>query len=257
MARQSKNTVDYFPHNVHAGKTLFILENKYGNDGYAFWFKTLEMLGSTENHFIDCRDLQVWEFLLAKTRVNDETANNILTTLTNLNAINILMWQNKIIYSDNFVSNIADAYKRRNSNCMQFEILCKHLGIKCKQKPSKKGVSADINPQSKVKYSKVNEIKETPFSKLNTESFITAYNEWISYHKQKGKSLTQFTVDKQLLFLSKQPDPIACIDKSIQSGWQGLFEVKTNGQSKEYGQHNNGLPPQENKVYKAWRHNGN
>ena len=47
MARPKKQTVDYFPHIIKQGKTMTILENRFGNDGYAFWFKLLEILGST------------------------------------------------------------------------------------------------------------------------------------------------------------------------------------------------------------------
>jgi len=49
MARPRKQTVDYFPHDtdVSSGKTLTILQSKYGNDGYAFWFKLLRMPGVT------------------------------------------------------------------------------------------------------------------------------------------------------------------------------------------------------------------
>lgn len=54
MARPTKETVDYFPHFVKCGRTIFILESKYGNDGYAFWFKLLEILGDTEGHYYDC-----------------------------------------------------------------------------------------------------------------------------------------------------------------------------------------------------------
>ena len=48
MARPAKLTVDYFPHIINQGKTIFIIENNYGNDGYAFWFKLLELLGATD-----------------------------------------------------------------------------------------------------------------------------------------------------------------------------------------------------------------
>ena len=36
LARPTKQTVDYFPHFVDDGKTKFILQNLYGNDGYSF-----------------------------------------------------------------------------------------------------------------------------------------------------------------------------------------------------------------------------
>ena len=55
MARTQKDTVDYFPHDADAsaGDTLTVLEGQYANDGYAFWFKLLERLASSEGHFID------------------------------------------------------------------------------------------------------------------------------------------------------------------------------------------------------------
>ena len=67
MARPKKRTVDYFPHQCNHGKTMFILEQKYGNDGYAFWFKLLELLGTTEGHFLHLENSADWEFLHPKT----------------------------------------------------------------------------------------------------------------------------------------------------------------------------------------------
>lgn len=113
MARPKKMTVEYFPHFVHSGKTLFVLESNFGNNGYAFWFKLLELLGQTEFHLFDCGNSANWRFLLAKTRVSEETAAEILETLVDLEAIDRDFWQEKKIYSENFVENIADVYKKR------------------------------------------------------------------------------------------------------------------------------------------------
>lgn len=60
MARPKKQTVDYFPHFVKGGRTIFILENKFGNDGYAFWFKLLEILGESEGWKIQCKLLGLY-----------------------------------------------------------------------------------------------------------------------------------------------------------------------------------------------------
>ena len=57
MARPQKAGVDYFSHDVDTnGKTLFTLEATYGNDGYAFWFKLLELLGKQDGLYYDCRE---------------------------------------------------------------------------------------------------------------------------------------------------------------------------------------------------------
>ena len=59
MARPAKTSVDYFPHMAHSGKTIAILEARWGNDGYAFWFKLLELLGTA---FVNARVVFVRAF---------------------------------------------------------------------------------------------------------------------------------------------------------------------------------------------------
>jgi hypothetical protein len=114
VSRPKKATVDYFPHNVSSGRTMFILEQSYGNDGYSFWFKLLEILGGTENHFFDFNDPASREFLLAKTRVNEFSARDILSLLAKLHAIDPELWEQKIIWCQNFVNGISDAYRKRS-----------------------------------------------------------------------------------------------------------------------------------------------
>ena len=117
MARPKKQTVDYFPHFVKGGRTIFILENKFGNDGYAFWFKLLEILGESEGHFYDCSNASNWEYLLAKTRVTEEKAKDIINVLINLNKIDIELWnEHHVLWIANFVRNLSDVYRTRNTN---------------------------------------------------------------------------------------------------------------------------------------------
>lgn len=115
MSRPRKSTVDYFPHDTDAGssKTMFTLQSRFGNDGYAFWFKLLELLGRTEGHVYDYNNPADWQFMLAITLVNEDTANNILQTLVDLGAIDKNLAKKKVIWCQNFVDNVADAYKRR------------------------------------------------------------------------------------------------------------------------------------------------
>lgn len=158
--RKDKNTIDYFPHYCNSGKTLFVIENKYGNNGYAVLFKTFELLGNTENHFIDCRNIETWEYLQAKMKLMQAELQSIYDTLSNLGTIHKELWENKIIWSGNFLNNIKDVYKRRNSDCLQFNELCKHLSINCKHKYDSIGNCVIKNTQSKVKEIKEEDIKE-------------------------------------------------------------------------------------------------
>ena len=85
--RKDKNTVDYFPHFCKSWRTLFTLEKKFWNDWYAVWFKILETLWSSDNHYIDCRDVSFREYFQAKMWVDWEKLENILDTLSNIDAI--------------------------------------------------------------------------------------------------------------------------------------------------------------------------
>lgn len=161
--RKDKNTVDYFPHYVNHGKTLFILESKYGLEGYAAWFKILEMLGKSENHYIDCRDESDWEFMCAKIPLMHTEMHEYLNLCAKLGAINAELWGKKVIYSENFVKNISDAYKRRSNNCLDVEDILNIIDNNACINSINVNINsnnADKNTQSKEKKSKENKSKE-------------------------------------------------------------------------------------------------
>lgn len=159
MARPKKKGVDYFPHDCITGKTIFILEQKFGNDGYAFWFKLLEFLGTKDGHYLDCNDSEDMEYLQAKTRLDGDMICRVLDLLASLNAIDRQLWGKRVVWSQRFVDGISDVYVNRR--------------VEIPEKPSFYIVSTDQNPaqrdyndestskstQSKVKESKVKESK--------------------------------------------------------------------------------------------------
>ncbi|MCK5612837.1 DUF4373 domain-containing protein [Candidatus Pacearchaeota archaeon] len=148
--RKNKNTVDFFPHFVKHGRTVYILESKYGNDGYACLFKIFELLGDSENHFYDARNPEDFEFLCAKIGCKNNKCIQILNTMSSLGSIHKELWENRIIWSGNFIDNVQIVYERRKRNCMNFCDLCKHLLIKCKHKYDINGNSVNTIPHSRV-----------------------------------------------------------------------------------------------------------
>ncbi len=109
-------TVDYFPHLVKCGRTICILEAKYGNDGYAFWYKLLETLGESDGHYYDCRKPTNWEYLLAKTRVSAETAESVIATLVDLGKVDAELWRGfRVLWVGNLVGNLEEVYRTRNT----------------------------------------------------------------------------------------------------------------------------------------------
>ena len=173
MARPKKKTVDYFPHIIKDGKTITILENRFGNDGYAFWFKLLEILGSTEGHSYRYENTANKEFLYAKTNVDKEKAEKILDLLAELEAIDSKLWEHNIIWSDNFIENIEDVYKKRSNGAPQKPVINdenKEENELSNQKHENKEVSEEKTPQSKLKETKLKKTKEKPSDKSDTQT---------------------------------------------------------------------------------------
>lgn len=155
MARPKKEIIDYFPHMCNHGKTMFILEQKYGNDGYAFWFKLLEMLGNSKGHYLCLESGIDWEFLQAKTCLDQNKCEEMLDLLAKLDAIDSDLWSKKVVWSGNFVKGIQDVYKNRRVRVPVKPIKSGFY----EQKPSQEGVSTGENPQTKLKETKLKETK--------------------------------------------------------------------------------------------------
>lgn len=165
MARPKRQTVDYFPHFVKGGRTIFILEDRFGNDGYAFWFKVLEILGDAEGHFYDCSNGSNWAFLLAKTHLTEEEANNIISVLIDLGKIDAELWAEKrILWVDNFVQNLVPIYSQRKVSLPEKPFSGKenHVGG---NNPEKNPADTEFSSgkHTKVKKSKVKESKENKY----------------------------------------------------------------------------------------------
>lgn len=180
MARPKKQTVDYFPHDTDASsrRTLTILQHRFGNDGYAFWFKTLEVLGQSPGHFFDFNDAQDWEFLLAKTGIKDpETARTILDALSTLEAIDRVLYSKGVIWSQNFVDNIADVYRRRNTS-----MPLKPVYDGSKYVPAfNNEVNDDSKPQRKGKERKLNKSKVEEVATTTADGYILLFSKYFPY----------------------------------------------------------------------------
>ena len=161
MARPQKLTVDYFPHSCSHKRTMFILEARYGNDGYAFWFKLLEMLGSTGGHCLDLNDSSEMEFLLAKTHLTEVIGVEILDLLAKLGAIDPEAWALKRVWCQNFVDGVASVYQSRHQpvpqkpSCLAQE---PHpTAVMPSRNPPDSDVSPTRNPQTIGNYTRVEE----------------------------------------------------------------------------------------------------
>ena len=230
--RKDKNIVDYFPHFCIPGKTLFILESKFGHLGYSVWFKSLELLGSTDNHYIDLRDDTDLLFLISKLKTTESDLIEIYDLMAKLGAIDSYFWSKKIIYSENFIKNIEDVYKRRSNSCMHKCDLCKHLRFSCGKNDNKCGQK--LTKESKVKETKVKE----PLNYYNIKKAI--WDSWVKYKSEQFKFKYKSLESEQLainnlvkLSGNNEINAGKIVQQSISNGWKGLFEMKNSNNYQE------------------------
>ena len=232
MARIQKDVVSYFPHDADAsnGDTLTVLQSRFGNDGYAFWFKLLEKLSSTEGHYLDCRNSTKWQLLLAKMGVNELTGVEIMKLLVEMQAIDKDLWESKLIWCQNLVNNVSDVYKNRRREIPQKPLITKE-----------KAITTGESTQSKVKYSKVNNTILPEF--IDKE----IWNDYLETRKNKRAAPTErakvLLMKKLEEFRVAGDDPNEVLKRSIMNGWTGIFPLdKKGGQGGAHRQSSRQLP---------------
>ena len=195
MARPRKQTVDYFPHDASAssGMTLSILQHEFGNDGYAFWFRLLELLARSPDHVFDTRNPARWGFLQAITHVSEDLAGKILGKLADLDAICPELWHaNRVIWSDNFVLRVADVYQARHQPKPEKPVIDPHNPpagvVSITDNISSAVVSIPDNTQTKLKETKLNK------TKLKRTAAAAAFEEYSQTLKSKFSTL-DFTAE--------------------------------------------------------------
>ena len=144
----------------------------------------LEILGTTEGHVIDCNNIVTWQFLQARTRTHEDNCTEMISLLAEVGAIDADLWENKYIWSDNFVERIASVYLNRKSKAPEKPVSTR---ITTNRNPANGRISTGENPQTKLKETKLKETKEKEFL-----SFWNLYPSRNGKKVEKGVCLKMF-----------------------------------------------------------------
>jgi hypothetical protein len=211
MARPERNNVDYFPFICEDGNKMFYIEETYGNDGFATFVKLLRELAKTNYHYLDLSKPTTVMFLSAKCKVSKETLLAIINDLVELGKFDSILWrENKIIWCQDFIDSIQDAYNKRNNKCITYLGLIQLLMSLGIRKQGKGTLKVPLNPQSKVKENKEEEIIENKSKNFEFYQDLIISQSWLEstamQSKQKlkihevKKYLLEFTNDCDLRF---------------------------------------------------------
>ena len=114
MGRPQKQTAEYFPHFTGHSRTIFILQEQWGNDGYAFWFKLLELLCERDGHYYEFNGTSNVMYLTSYMKVSQEMAEEILDALAEMGNIDKELWKSvRVIWCDGLLENLKALYAKR------------------------------------------------------------------------------------------------------------------------------------------------
>lgn len=138
MARPERRDADYFPFYAKDGRTLFILQSKFGLEGIGFFTNLFRLLCMTPDHHICIAEEADRMYLFAKVGIEEARGIELLNLMATTGKIDAGLWQKQVIASDAFLQSLKDAYERRTNNCITIDEI--------RQKYVKARVSGDINP---------------------------------------------------------------------------------------------------------------
>ena len=172
MARPQKNIVEYFSHYVTPGKELQLLTDKFGNDGYAFYFRLRELLGRTPNHCYSVEDEIDWLFFVKQMGLDEDRTSDIINYSVKIRDLDKESWEDKRLWSQNFVDELVPVYEKRTSdlpdkNSFRNENTSFRVGNPSyvNENPSfRSDNSQSKGKERKVNKSKGEEIRKTPTS---------------------------------------------------------------------------------------------
>ena len=244
MARPERNNVDYFPFICEDGNKMYYIEETYGNDGFATFIKILRELAKTNHHYLDLSKPSTIMFLSAKCKVSKETLISIIKDLVDLGKFDSMLWnENSIVWCQDFIDSIQDAYFKRKNKCITLEgliLLLQGLGVRKLNKCTLKGV---INTQSKEEYSKGEETKENintalPFkffdSLINLGAEKQLVSDWIAVRKLKklSNTITAFeNFNNEVIKSGKTINEV--LKECVVNSWGGFKSEWINKQSQQ------------------------
>lgn len=184
--RYQKQTVDYFPHYVAHGRVLYIMETTWGNEGYAAFYKLLEVLGKSEGHYFDARTCEAKEFLAASMGVSPEVCELMIEKLVKVGVLDRVLWEKaRVIWMQSFVDSLDAAYRKRVIPVPEIPDINLFLPPEIGQTPPSEPISGAGNRQSKVKQSKVNKKR---LLCIDSDARLSAFLLfWSAYPKKKSK----------------------------------------------------------------------
>jgi len=198
MGRRERHDVDYFPFIVKDGKTLFILESKYQAKGTGFFTNVLRFLSLQTDHHFQFKDHSDRLWFFSKVKCDEESGEDMLNLMVETGKLDKALFDIGVLACEDFLINIADAYRKRINKCVTISEIRALYGITSAgngkttgRKAEEKGLprgKGGINPHSIVEYSREEYILTAKKKKLSGKRYEAFMLFWNAFDYKKDRA---------------------------------------------------------------------
>lgn len=240
MGRPERHDADYFPFYVKDGKTLFILESKYGLQGIGFFTNLMRFLTRQTDHHICIKEESDRLYFFAQIRCPEDVGTDMLNLMAKTGKIDAKLWdENRVIVSQDLLDSLKDAYKNRNNPIIEIAQIRVSYQVN-KVSYQENSITSPDKPQRKLKERKGKEIDVFVLPEWIKKETWDAFIEMrISIRAKPTEKAIDLLITKLKLLKDQGNDPNKVIEQSIENNYKGLFPLKAggngDGQSGTYG----------------------
>jgi hypothetical protein len=248
MARPTKNSCDYFPHDAGMRKhrKIMAIRQKFGLIGFALWVMLLELLTEADGNEIEHSDVEI-ELIAGDFGTDCQTLEDLIQYSLKLELLfkNDMGFINSVSLDDRLAPVYVKRQKAKEISERQKRVkgqFSKDQEQESTENTEGTAIPVTETPQSKEENSKVNKTKKEKTTNTNPQaelicpfsvSFLNNWNTWKEYKKSlgKAKAIKPQYEQKALDFLVKDSNgsesvAIEMIDRAITNGWQSLYYPK-------------------------------
>jgi hypothetical protein len=149
MARPERHDVDYFPFFAKRGKTLNILQSKYGLEGIGFFTNLMRFLALTPDHYYCIKEEYDKLNFFAEIGIEEEKGIAMIELMVKTGKLDNGLWEgHKVIACEAFLESLEEAYKKRNNKIITIEEIRVIFENREKNPVSKNPVEKDAEAES-------------------------------------------------------------------------------------------------------------
>lgn len=130
MGRPERHDADYFPFYAKDGRTLFVLESKFGCSGTGFFTNVMRILTLTPDHHICIKEESDRLYFFSKCHCDDVSGAEMLLMMVKTGKIDKELWEKaSVVASQDLLNSLEEAYRKRSNKIISIHQIKQIYGI--------------------------------------------------------------------------------------------------------------------------------